>query len=110
MFQQFPEFVQVLLEAIWGDFIYVLQKFQRFDHRQISPEGCSLSENSANFADIILAFLPGDMPVDPHFTTSRHQQTGKHLDGGGFTCAVGSQVADQLTGMDLKTDLINSTH
>src|SRR4029077_2263731 len=59
----------------------------------------------ADLASVRLAVFPGHDAVDGARAAGGHEDAGEHFDGGRLARAVRSDVADDLSGVDVKGDV-----
>ena len=80
----------------------ILQEAVAVQDGHVPPELHPLAEDHADALHVLLPVFPGDLAAHPRFASVRRQDAGKDFDGGGFARAVGADVSDQLSLLDVK--------
>src|SRR5271156_245501 len=86
------------------------QQLEGFNHGDVPPQLGALAEHHADRFHILAALAVGNVTVDTNFTAGGNQNTGEHLDGGGFSRAVRPDVADHFAAFDGKSDAVHRGH
>src|SRR5277367_2481846 len=92
------------------DVVDAPQQLEGFDHGDVPPQLGALAEHHTDRLHILAALAVGNVTIDADFTAGGNQNAGEHLDGGGFSRAVGADVADHLAAFDGKADAIHGGH
>src|SRR5277367_2711648 len=89
------------------DVVDAPQQLEGFDHGDVPPQLGALAKHHANGFHILAALAVGNVTIDANFTAGGNQNAGEHLYGGGFSGAVGADVADHLAAFDRKSDAVH---
>ena len=83
-------------------FVDIPQKQERILHRQVPPELTALAEYHADVPGVLHTLLPRAQAQHPAIPRVRLQYAGKNLHRGGFSRAVGADVAYQFSRLYFK--------
>src|SRR5271156_1028944 len=86
------------------------QQLEGLNYRDVPPQLGALAEHHADGFHVLAALAVGNVTVDADFTAGGNQNPGEHLDGGGFSRAVGPDVADHFAALDRKSDALHRRH
>ncbi len=95
------------VEVSLRDVIDAAKEFEGFDYGDVPPKLGALAEDDADGFYVLATLAVGDVTVDADFAAGGHQDTGEHLDGGGFSGPVGADVADHFAAFDRESDAID---
>src|SRR5580704_2394285 len=104
------EMLHARVKIALRDIVNPPQQLEGFDHRNVPPQLGALAEHHADRLHILAALAVRNVPIDSNFTAGGNQNSGEHLDGGGFSRAVGPDVADHLAAFDGESDAVHRGH
>jgi hypothetical protein len=79
---------------------------QVFPCREFAVEAGILEDDSETLARLVLVRLRVET-VEFDTAAGGVQQRGEHLDGGGFTSAIGTQEGEDFSGLDVEGHVVN---
>ena len=95
------------IEVALRDVVDPAEEFEGFDYSDVPPKLSALAEHDADGFHVLAALAVGNVTVDADFAAGGDQDAGKHLDGGGFSGAVGADVADHFAAFDGEADAVH---
>ncbi len=101
------EMFHARVEIALRDVVNAAEKLEGFDYGDVPPELGALAEDDADRFHVLAALAVGNVAVDEDFAAGGNQDAGEHFDGGGFSGAVGADVADHFAAFDCEADAIH---
>ena len=105
--EEFGQFGDGALEAVFGDAVDFAVQLERFAGGQVPPKLVFLAEHEGELPAIAVGALPGNVAKHVGRAAGGMKEAGEHFEGGGFARAVGAEKTDQFALLDVEADVID---
>ena len=104
--ENFIEALHAGFEIALGNVVDAAEQLEGFDDGDVPPKLGALAENDADGFDVLAPLAIGDVAVDADFAARRDEDASEHFNAGGFSGAVGADVADHFAAVDGEGDAV----